>query len=380
MKYRRFGHTGIDMSALGFGMMRLPLVATGDKVDEAASERMLCDAIAQGLNYVDSAYLYHNGESEIITGNILRRNNLRNKVYLATKAPVVIINSGDDFDRILNDQLKKLQTDHIDFYLLHCLTGKFWKEKVLPFGLLDRMRSAQKAGKVTHLGFSFHDNFAAFKEIIDAVPFWDFCQIQMNYYDTDAQAGLQGLRYAGQKGLGVVIMEPLRGGFLANNVPTEILDIFHDANPEKSHIEWALDFLWDMPEVSVVLSGMGSDQMVRDNVTYAGRSSVGMLTEADKAVIDKVKKRYREFPTVPCTGCGYCMPCPTGIPIPHSFAYYNDVLLGMDKKDRQGMYGLWASMMGAPASKCVACRKCEAKCPQHIKISEELKKVVEMFE
>ncbi len=364
MQYRTFGRTGIAVSALGFGTMRLPL-AQEEKVDEAEAIAILRHAIDSGVNYVDTAYPYHQGNSERVVGKALQ-DGYREKTYLADKCPVWLVEKEEDFERILDEQLEKLQTDHIDFYLLHALNRERLEEKVKKFHLVDHMKKAREAGKIRFLGFSFHDSLDVFKEIVDYSDDWDFCQIQYNYINVDYQAGMEGLRYAAQKGLAVVIMEPLLGGRLAN-LSDHVAEVF---SKEKSPVEHALDFLWDQPEVSLLLSGMSSRQQVEDNLVYADRSAVGCLKEEEKEAYRKAKEIYDSMSMVGCTGCAYCMPCPFGLNIPEIFKAYN----------LYGLHGLNPAKeayekLGVLADACRSCHHCEKECPQNLKISQVMKDV-----
>ena len=364
MQNRTFGRTGIDVSALGFGTMRLPL-AQEEKVDEAEAIAILRHAIDSGVNYVDTAYPYHQGNSERVVGKALQ-DGYREKTYLADKCPVWLVEKEEDFERILDEQLEKLQTDHIDFYLLHALNRERLEEKVKKFHLVDHMKKAREAGKIRFLGFSFHDSLDVFKEIVDYSDDWDFCQIQYNYINVDYQAGMEGLRYAAQKGLAVVIMEPLLGGRLAN-LSDHVAEVF---SKEKSPVEHALDFLWDQPEVSLLLSGMSSRQQVEDNLAYADRSAVGCLKEEEKEAYRKAKEIYDSMSMVGCTGCAYCMPCPFGLNIPEIFKAYN----------LYGLHGLNPAKeayekLGVLADACRSCHHCEKECPQNLKISQVMKDV-----
>lgn len=367
MQYRKLGNTGITPSALGFGMMRLP--KKGDQVDEEASIQMLRWAIDNGLTYVDTAYNY--GESERITGNALR-DGYRERVTLATKSPVYLFENEGDFERILDEQLQKLRTDHIDCYLLHALNRDTWSDRVLKYGVLDKMKAAKAAGKIRHLGFSFHDSLDTFRMILDGFDGWEFCQIQLNYLDTRYQAGLAGLELAASRGLGVVIMEPLRGGRLAQP-PKKAADILAGKSP----VEWGLDFLWNRPEVSCVLSGMGSVEMAKENMAYASRSAVGMLSREELRKLERAAECFRKQDNIPCTGCGYCDICPQGIAIPKIFAAYNRVQVSGDHRSELPAY---RALGDAKASNCVGCRTCEERCPQHIPIPDMLKKAAEEFE
>lgn len=365
MQYRRFGNLGIEVSALGFGAMRLPTVVAEDGkkvIDEAEAVRIIRHAIDKGLNYLDTAYPYHDGQSEVLCGKALQ-DGYRQKVYLATKCPVWKMTCSEDFDKILEEQLDKLQTDYIDFYLLHSLDADSFENIVLKYHLIEKAEEAKAAGKIHHIGFSFHDNKEAFKKIVDSYDKWEFCQVQMNYIDVDRQATLEGMEYAAEKGLGVIIMEPLLGGRLA--VPEKhIADALPDS---RTPVEWALDFLWDRPEVSLLLSGMSDAAQVEQNLEYADRSYIGMLSEDDIAMLSGVKKLYDTMALVPCTKCRYCMPCPFGLDIPGIFEAYNKTAVSM-RKARE-LY----SDIEVKADACRACHRCEKACPQRIAVSEKMK-------
>lgn len=361
MEYRKFGKTEMQPSILGFGMMRLQKNADGS-LDEKWAIETLRAAIDDGLTYVDTAYAY--GDSERVTGLCLR-DGYREKVTLATKIPVNKVETEEDFNRILDEELQKLQTDHIDVYLLHALNRDRW-EYILKKDILSMAERAKAAGKIRHIGFSFHDDLDAFQTILNGYDGWEFCQIQLNYMDTDYQAGMEGLRLAHEKGLAVVIMEPLRGGALAN-VPEEVAALL-PGNP----VESALDFLWNMPEVNVVLSGMSTTEQVQQNMAYAHKATAGMLTEEENASILAAGDKMRATLQVPCTACDYCNICPQEIAIPKIFAIAN-------KLQRDGDYiraeADYKALEGHTADKCVACGACVEACPQHIKIFEELAKV-----
>ena len=368
MQYRKFGKTGLEISALGFGTMRLPL-GEGDQVDEDEAIRIIRHAIDQGVNYIDTAYPYHNRTSELVVGKALK-DGYREKAYLATKCPVWLIEGEDDFDRFLDEQLEKLQTDHIDFYLLHALSRDRLDEKVLPFHLIDKMAAAKKAGKIRYIGFSFHDEYEVFQEIIDMTDIWDFCQIQYNYINLDYQAGEKGMKYAAEKGLGVIVMEPLLGGRLANLTPHLAAMIPNGKNP----VEYGFDFLWDQPEVSLLLSGMGDAQQVKDNLMYGSRSEIGMVSQEEKDSYIKVKEEFDRMALVGCTGCGYCMPCPFGLSIPDIFSAYNKTASHGMEEGKEAYQNLEKA-----ADSCQACQSCEKECPQNIKISKVMEKVAEKF-
>ncbi|MEM2145562.1 MAG: aldo/keto reductase, partial [Candidatus Jordarchaeaceae archaeon] len=319
-----------------------------------------------------TAYPYHSFNGEIVVGKALR-DGYRERVKLATKSPVMIIQKAEDFDKYLNEQLKKLQTDHIDFYLFHGLNQQRWRT-VLDFNLLEKAESAIEDGRVGKLGFSFHDRFELFKEIIDSYKGWSLCQIQYNYMDVENQAGIKGLKYAASKGLAVVVMEPIRGGLLANP-PKPIKEIFDGYTGKKrSPADWALQWLWNQPEVSVVLSGMSTMKQVEENIRSANISGINILGEDDLQFIDRVRKEYQKRIVIPCTKCGYCMPCPNGVNIPRNFELYNDCFVYDDPKPSRTWYKLFFPEK-EHANNCAQCRTCEEKCPQKILVSEWMPKV-----
>ncbi|MEM2057912.1 MAG: aldo/keto reductase [Thermoproteota archaeon] len=370
MKYRRFGKLDWQVSALGFGCMRLPVIGNDhSKVDEPEAIRMIRYAIDHGVNYVDTAYPYHGGNGEIVVGKALR-DGYRERVRLATKMPIWNINSREDMDRIFDEQLKKLQTEYVDFYLLHALNKNSWL-KVKNLNVFDWAERVVSEDRIKHLGFSFHDDFEVFKEIIDAYDKWILCQIQYNYENEEVQAGTRGLKYAAGKGLAVVIMEPLLGGALANPPPA-VKQIWDEAG--KDPVEMALQWLWNKPEVSVVLSGMSTMDQVKRNIEFASRSGVGILSDEDLKLIARVHMKYRELRPIPCTRCGYCMPCPNGVDIPENFEVYNH---GVAYNAIWSARWVYNNNIPAErrASACVGCRTCEEKCPQKIKISEWMQKV-----
>lgn len=367
MNYRKFGKTGVDVSALGFGMMRLPMV--DGKVNDEEAIRIVRDAIDSGVNYLDTAYVYHDGYSEVVTGKILK-NGYRDKARVATKSPVWSINSPEEFDKILDVQRQRLDTDFIDFYLLHSLNAQSWKENVLKHDLLSKISKAKADGRIGHIGFSFHDNLDLFKEIIDSFGDFEFCQIQLNYIDTEHQAGIEGLEYAYKKGLGVVVMEPLLGGRLANP-PAEMKKLLPE---ERTAAEWGLDFIWNRPEVSIVLSGMSNEQQAKDNVVYAARASVGMVNDTQSKMYKDLRDKFFSMPLVGCTKCNYCMPCPSGVDIPGVYDAYNQTVY----KGPDHAKGVYASLEGT-ADKCIGCKACEEVCPQHIETSALMPQIADTF-
>ena len=366
MQYRTFGKLDWKPSALGFGCMRLPTLG-GDrsKIDEAEATKMVRYAIDHGVNYIDTAYPYHGGESERFVGRVLQ-DGYREKVHLATKLPMWAIDSEDAAERILNEQLEKLQTDHIDFYLFHGLRQPRW-ETVKQYNLLAWAERALADGRIRHLGFSFHDNFDVFKMIIDASDLWTFCQIQHNYMDINTQAGTNGLRYAASKGLAVVIMEPILGGRLVDP-PDPIQEMWDSAPVKRKPADWALQWLWNQPEVSVVLSGMSTMQHVTENVDSASNSGIGTLTADELAVVDRVRAKYEELCPISCTKCEYCLPCTVGLKIPNLFDILNRGAMYNKFDEVRRRYARMSAEEKANA--CIQCRECEDKCPQSIPISE----------
>jgi len=375
MHYRQFGRLEWQPSALGFGCMRLPVLGEDrSRIDEGKATEMVHYAIDHGVNYLDSAYVYHGGESERFLGRALQ-NGYRERVRLATKLPMGMVESQADAERILDEQLQRLQTETIDFYLFHGLRRPRW-ETIQRLDLLTWAEKARAAGKFRHLGFSFHDSFETFQEIIDGHTGWDFCQIQYNYMDIETQAGTKGLKYAAAKGLGVVVMEPILGGRLADPPPA-VGEIWDAAPVQRTPPEWALQWVWNQPEVSVVLSGMSTMQHVVENVASAGRSGPGTLRAEELAVIDRVRATYQELCPIPCTKCEYCLPCTVGLAIPRLFDMLNrGVMYGKLEEARQ-RYGRMPEQERASA--CIACRECEAKCPQSIPISEWMVQLEEIL-
>ncbi len=377
MKYRQFGKLNWKVSALGFGAMRLPLAKKDNpaNIDEEKTIEMIRYAIDHGVNYVDTAWPYHEKQSEIAVGKALQ-DGYREKVKLATKLPTWRIEKKDDVDKYLNKQLEKLQTDHIDCYLLHTLDKKKWP-KLKEIGTLERLEKFREKGKINYIGFSFHDNLDVFKNIVDSYN-WDFCQIQYNYIDTEFQAGKKGLKYAATRGLAVVIMEPLRGGLLANIPPSPIQKIFEQVPVKRTPAERALQWLWNQPEVSVVLSGMGRLHEVKENVESADNSGINSLDEKELALIEKAGEKFREISPVGCTGCGYCLPCPNNVNIPMNFQLYNEANIYDLYDEKLKTYNSWL-LDNKRADSCIQCGECEEKCPQNIKISKLMPQVAEYF-
>ncbi|MBP2029485.1 putative aldo/keto reductase-like oxidoreductase [Methanohalophilus levihalophilus] len=377
MLYRNLGNTGEKVSILGLGCMRLPVLGDDpSNIDEIAAEEIVRYAIDSGINYFDTAYPYHEGKSEDFLGKVLTESD-REKVFLVTKMPSWLIESREDMDAFFEEQLEKLQTDYVDAYLIHTLNSDFWEE-LRESGLFEFLDTIKKEGKARYVGFSFHDDVELFREIVDAYP-WDICQIQYNYLDIDYQAGKEGLLYAAEKGLGIVIMEPLRGGCLAENVPETILDIW-DKNPVKrTPAEWGLRFLWDHPEINTVLSGMTTLSQLKENIHTAEKGEPKSLTGFEHELISNVRDVYREKLKVNCTGCRYCLPCPAGVNIPLNFKYLNNAMLFGDLEKARRAY---RNHVGddRKASNCINCGRCSERCPQDIPIPEMLEEIVELLE
>jgi predicted aldo/keto reductase-like oxidoreductase len=369
MKYRVFGTLDWKVSILGFGAMRLPVIGNDEtRIDEPEAVRMIRHAIDHGVNYVDTAYPYHGGNSERVVGLALG-DGYREKVKLADKMPPWFITKAKDFDRILNEQLDRLQTDHIDFYLLHGLNSEFWP-KFRDLGAIRWAEGAQEDGRIRHLGFSFHDEFDVFREIVDAYDQWAFCQIQYNYMDVEYQAGAKGLKYAADKGLPVVVMEPIRGGQLAKEPPSSVARLFAASSRRRTPADWALQWVWSQPGVTVVLSGMSAMSHVEENLVSADKA--GDFTDEDLWIIDRVREAYRELSPIPCTGCRYCMPCPNSVNIPRILELYNDARVYEAAKKERFLYRMLPKE--AQADNCIQCKECEELCPQHIAIPEWLEK------
>jgi len=332
---------------------------------------MIRYAIDQGVNYLDTAYFYHAGQGERIVGRVLQ-DGYREKIKLATKMPARIIESYQDFDRYLEEQFERLQTEKIDFYLLHGLNSQSWR-KIRDLGVLRWAESAMSDGRFDHLGFSFHDDFDVFKEIVDAYDNWTLCQIQYNYMDVDYQAGRRGLDYAAGKGLAIVVMEPLRGGQLSREPPEPVAKVLKVAPNKRSPAEWGLLWVWNQPEVTVVLSGMSAMAHVMENVSVANRSKIGILTADELALIDGVREAYHGLSPIPCTNCGYCMPCPNEVEIPRIFQLYNEAIMYDDPQTARFRYRGPAGLKEAQrADRCIDCGECMEVCPQQIPITEWL--------
>ena len=368
MKYREDKY-GNKISVLGYGCMRFS--HKGTKIDFDKTEKEIMTAYESGVNYYDTAYIYPGSEETL--GKILEKNNIRDKVNIATKLPHYIMKTIEDVEKCFNEELKRLRTDYIDYYLMHMLTDiKTW-ERLKQIGIDKWIEDKKTSGKIKQIGFSYHGNSDMFCSLINSYN-WDFCQIQYNYLDEHSQAGRTGLKYAASKGIPVIIMEPLRGGKLVNNLPDKAKKLFENYEIKRTPADWAFRWLLNQPEVTCILSGMNSLEMVKENVQTAETAEVGAFTEKEENLLKEVEKAINEKMKVPCTGCRYCMPCPKNVDIPGTFAAYNKCYT------ENKLWGIVEYIMcteirkdSTSASNCVECGKCEAHCPQHIQIREELK-------
>ena len=368
MNYRtdRYGN---QLSILGFGCMRFP--QTLGKIDMKETEAEIMTAYEAGVNYYDTAYIYPGSEAAL--GEILEKNQIREKVYIATKLPHYLIKSIADMDKIFAEELRRLRTDYIDYYLMHMLTDTETWERLKSLGIEEWIEKKRASGAIRQIGFSYHGNSEMFCKLVDAYD-WDFCQIQYNYMDEHTQAGRRGLYHANKKGIPVIIMEPLRGGKLVHRLPDSAKKIFADYKIQRTPAQWAFRWLWNQPEVTVVLSGMNSDEMVRDNIQTASTVEIGELGEAEEQMLKQVVDAINAKMKVGCTGCGYCMPCPKGVDIPGTFAAYN-------RRYAEGKFWSLVDYVicttlrknSTAASNCIQCGKCEKHCPQHIEIRKHLK-------
>ncbi len=368
MKYRN-DRNGQPLSILGYGCMRF--TRKGGSLDLEKAEKEILAAFGAGVNYYDTAYIYPG--SEALLGTILERNQLREKVKIATKLPQYSVKTVAGAEKIFQEELSRLKTDYVDYYLMHMMTDVAQWQRLCELGLPDWIAQKKSSGAVRNIGFSFHGNSDQFLKILEAYD-WDFCQIQYNYLDEHSQAGVVGLKAAAARGIPVIIMEPLRGGKLVNMLPQEVRDTMAASPRGWSPAEWAFRWLYNQPEVTVVLSGMNSLEMVAENTRTADQAEAGAFTEADQALIAKVKQAIASHEKVGCTGCRYCMPCPRGVDIPGIFASYNAMYF-ISKFDgrKQFMQSVGLTREPAFASQCVGCGQCEKHCPQSLPIREKLK-------
>jgi predicted aldo/keto reductase-like oxidoreductase len=382
VKYRTFGELDWQVSALGFGAMRLPTIGNDrSHINEKVAIQMIRYAIDHGVNYVDTAYPYHGGNSEVLVGKALQ-NGYRAKTRLATKMPIRRVTAAVDLERIFSEQLQKLQTEYIDFYLLHGLRRESW-QKVRELHVFQWAEEKIADGRIGYLGFSFHDDYTMFKEIVDSYDGWSFCQIHYNYVDTEYQAGTRGLKYAASKNLAIIVMEPIQGGNLAVNPPSAIQAIWDQAVIKRTPAEWALQWVWNQPQVSLALSGMGTMEQVIQNIQYAQRSGLNTLTPSELDIIAHVREKYLELGFIGCTGCRYCVPCPENVAIPEILASYNAYYRNRhDVEEVQVISEKYREAINSDkaARRCVKCGECETKCPQTLPIRTLLRKAARALE
>ncbi len=382
MLYRTVPKNGDELSILGFGAMRLPLLKNGS-IDAPRAIRQIRSAIDGGVNYIDTAWPYHGGHSEPLVGLALA-GGYRQKVRLATKLPSWLVEKREDMDRYLDRQLERLGSDRIDYYLVHALAGPQW-DRMEGLGVAAFLDSALSDARIVNAGFSFHGRPDHFAPIVDAYP-WTFCQIQYNYLDEEMQAGTAGLEYAAAKGLGVIAMEPLRGGTLSHPAPPPAVQaIWDEATTKRTPAEWALRWVWDRPEVTLVLSGMNVEAHIAENIAIAGEAQPNSLTPAEHDLVRRAAEKYRDLMAVGCTGCGYCMPCPSGVMIPDCFDVHNSLSMYGDAVAAGFSYALrmCGELSGHNpgfASQCTECGECLEKCPQQIEIPEMLANVAVALE
>ncbi len=382
MQYNINPRNGDRLSVLGYGCMRFAgdsiVTSFSGRFDSKKVEQLVISAVEQGINYFDTAYVYTGSEEAL--GGILKRNNLRDKIYLATKLPLILCRKAEDLDKYFYKQLEHLQTDHIDYYLLHMLSDMKTWNTLCDWGIREWAEEKKKSGQIRNFGFSFHGAQDEFLALLDAFE-WDFCQIQYNYSDENYQAGVTGLKAAAAKGIPVMIMEPLLGGKLAKNLPKAAQERFQKADPKLSPAAWGFRWLYNQPEVTVVLSGMNEQEQLDDNVKTAQSAAHGMLTEADLAAIEDVREIFNQSYKVHCTGCHYCMPCPSGVNIPACFSAYN-TRFSISKGQGMLQYYMSTIMSDHPsyAGLCKKCGRCEKHCPQHLPIREDLQKVAGEYE
>jgi predicted aldo/keto reductase-like oxidoreductase len=374
MRYRKMPGVPEPLSALGFGAMRLPKAPDG-RIDRPAATALVRYAIDQGINYVDTAYVYHEGESEPFLGEALG-DGYRERVRLATKLPGWLVGCRADMDRLLDEQLGRLRTDVIDLYLLHGMTGEGF-DRLRDLGVLEFLDDALADGRIGHAAFSFHDDYPAFVGIADAYD-WTFAQVQYNYLDVHYQGGIEAVQYAAKKGMGVVVMEPLRGGALARPIPGAV-GLWARAGADRTPAAWGFAWIWDQPEVTVVLSGMSAMPQLEENLATAEAARPGMLSPAERTVYDDVRALYRNRSAIDCTRCGYCQPCPSGVDIPECFSLYNEAFIYGDTAGAKSGYHIFARYGGAAAN-CTECGECEARCPQGLTIRKHLKAVRALLE
>ena len=374
MQYRTFKKLDREVSLLGMGAMRLPETEDG-QINEPEAIDIIRSAIDAGINYVDTAFGYHNGKSEGLVGKALR-DGYREKVLLADKMPIWLAKDEEHMKEMFQTQLERLDTDYIDMYLVHSVNKPNWK-RIKKLNLMPFLEEMKAAGKIKHIGFSFHDSYELFEEVLDSYP-WEFCQIQLNYMDKDIQAGVKGLKLASEKGLGVIIMEPLKGGKLTTGIPPTVQELWNNAPVKRTPAEWGFKWLANMPEVTLILSGMSSREQLQQNIATVSAADLNVLSDEERELIDKVSDEYNRLIKYSCTGCEYCLPCPQKLKIPDLIDTLNEWNIYGQNPATKMEYIEWVPE-GRHASDCISCKACEKKCPQGLPIAQIMKETSEIF-
>ena len=374
MQYRTFKKLDREVSLLGMGAMRLPETEDG-QINEPEAIDIIRSAIDAGINYVDTAFGYHNGKSEGLVGKALR-DGYREKVLLADKMPIWLAKDEEHMKEMFQTQLERLDTDYIDMYLVHSVNKPNWK-RIKKLNLMPFLEEMKAAGKIKHIGFSFHDSYELFEEVLDSYP-WEFCQIQLNYMDKDIQAGVKGLKLASEKGLGVIIMEPLKGGKLTTGIPPTVQELWNNAPVKRTPAEWGFKWLANMPEVTLILSGMSSREQLQQNIATVSAADLNVLSDEERELIDKVSDEYNRLIKYSCTGCEYCLPCPQKLKIPDLIDTLNEWNIYGQNPATKMEYIEWVPE-GRHASDCISCKACEKKCPQGLPIAQIMKETAEIF-
>lgn len=374
MQYRTFKKLDREVSLLGMGAMRLPETEDG-QINEPEAIDIIRSAIDAGINYVDTAFGYHNGKSEGLVGKALR-DGYREKVLLADKMPIWLAKDEEHMKEMFQTQLERLDTDYIDMYLVHSVNKPNWK-RIKKLNLMPFLEEMKAAGKIKHIGFSFHDSYELFEEVLDSYP-WEFCQIQLNYMDKDLQAGVKGLKLAAEKGLSVIIMEPLKGGKLTTGIPPTVQELWNNAPVKRTPAEWGFKWLANMPEVTLILSGMSSREQLQQNIATVSAADLNVLSDEERELIDKVSDEYNRLIKYSCTGCEYCLPCPQKLKIPDLIDTLNEWNIYGQNPATKMEYIEWVPE-GRHASDCISCKACEKKCPQGLPIAQIMKETSEIF-
>lgn len=374
MQYRTFKKLDREVSLLGMGAMRLPETEDG-QINEPEAIDIIRSAIDAGINYVDTAFGYHNGKSEGLVGKALR-DGYREKVLLADKMPIWLAKDEEHMKEMFQTQLERLDTDYIDMYLVHSVNKPNWK-RIKKLNLMPFLEEMKAAGKIKHIGFSFHDSYELFEEVLDSYP-WEFCQIQLNYMDKDIQAGVKGLKLAAEKGLSVIIMEPLKGGKLTTGIPPTVQELWDNAPVKRTPAEWGFKWLANMPEVTLILSGMSSREQLQQNIATVSAADLNVLSDEERELIDKVSDEYNRLIKYSCTGCEYCLPCPQKLKIPDLIDTLNEWNIYGQNPATKMEYIEWVPE-GRHASDCISCKACEKKCPQGLPIAQIMKETSEIF-